>query len=125
MKIILIDAWNTLIKNKKLDIDLYNFLEKFENRKIILTNANNKEQINYGIVEMPYDVFSLSHKPNKDDSLYFKLLIEKYKLRITNLIYIEHNYEAVQSALSIGIKAHHYNPKDSNDKVYQFLLKNI
>ena len=35
MKIILIDAWNTLIKNKKLDIDLYNLLEKFENRKII------------------------------------------------------------------------------------------
>jgi len=125
MKIILIDAWNTLIKNKKLDIDLYNLLEKFENRKIILTNANNKELINYGIVEMPYDVFSLSHNPNKDDSLYFKLLIEKHNLSNTNLIYIEHNYEAVQSAMSIGINTHHYNPKDSNDKVYQFLLKNI
>ena len=74
---------------------------------------------------MPYDVFSLSHNPNKDDSLYFKLLIEKYNLSNTNLIYIEHNYEAVQSAMSIGIKTHHYNPKDSNDKVYQFLLKNI
>ena len=125
MKIILIDAWNTLIKNRKLDIDIYNLLEEFENRKIILTNANNSELIDYGIVGMPYDVFSLSHKPNKDDSLYFKLLIEKYNLRITNLIYIEHNYEAVQSALSIGIKTHHYNAKDSTDKLFQFLLKNI
>ena len=61
MKIILVDAWNTLIKNKKLDIDLYNLLEKFENRKIILTNANNNELIDYGIVEIPYDIFSLSH----------------------------------------------------------------
>tara|TARA_B110000211_G_scaffold210117_1_gene247979 strand:+ start:876 stop:1253 length:378 start_codon:yes stop_codon:yes gene_type:complete len=125
MKIILIDAWNTLVKNKKLDVDLYYLLEKFENRKIILTNANNNELIDYGIVEMPYDVFSLSHEPNKDDSLYFKLLIKKYNLINTNLIYIEHNYEAVQSAMSIGIKTHHYNPKDTNDSVYQFLLKNI
>ena len=50
MKIILIDAWNTLVKNKKLDVDLYYLLEKFENRKIILTNANNNELIDYGIV---------------------------------------------------------------------------
>ena len=34
MKIILIDAWNTLVKNKKLDIDLYNLLEKFKNRRL-------------------------------------------------------------------------------------------
>ena len=125
MKIILVDAWNTLIKNKKLDIDLYNLLEKFENRKIILTNANNNELIDYGIVEMPYDVFSLSHVPNKDDVLYFKLFIKKYDFSINNLIYIEHNQEAVKSAESIGIKTHHYNSKDSKDKLHQFLLKNI
>ena len=101
MKIILIDAWNTLVKNKKLDIDLYNLLEKFENRKIILTNANINELIDYGIVEMPYDVFSLSHDPNKDDVLYFKLFIKKHNFSINNLIYIEHNQEAVKSAESL------------------------
>ncbi|MDB9713008.1 hypothetical protein OAA78_04930, partial [Flavobacteriaceae bacterium] len=93
MKIILVDAWNTFIKNKTIDTGIYEILERFKNQKIILTNANNEELINYGIINMPYDVFSLSHKPNKVDPLYFKILIKKYNLIISDLIYIEHNQE--------------------------------
>ena len=96
MKIILVDAWNTLIKNKKIDSTIYNILEGLKNKKIILTNANDKELVNYGIINMPYEVFSLSHDPNKDNPFYFKLLIEKYSLNIDNLIYIEHNKEIAQ-----------------------------
>ena len=36
MKIILVDAWNTFIKNKKIDSNIYNILEDFKNKKIIL-----------------------------------------------------------------------------------------
>jgi len=35
MKIILVDAWNTFIKNKKIDSNIYNILEDFKNKKII------------------------------------------------------------------------------------------
>ena len=63
MKIILVDAWNTFIKDKKIDSTIYELLEGFKNKKIILTNANDQELINYGIINMPYEVFSLSHKP--------------------------------------------------------------
>ncbi|MDB4196594.1 hypothetical protein N9738_02330, partial [Flavobacteriaceae bacterium] len=67
MKTILVDAWNTFVKNNTIDSDIYKILESYENQKIILTNANDKELINLGIVNMPYKVFSLSHNPNKDD----------------------------------------------------------
>ena len=125
MKIILVDAWNTLIKNKKIDSTIYNILEGLKNKKIILTNANDKELVNYGIINMPYEVFILSHDPNKDNPFYFKLLIEKYSLSIDNLIYIEHNKEAVKSATSLGIKTHHYNPHEAVEELSKFLLKNL
>ncbi|MDA9067846.1 hypothetical protein N9K27_03725 [Flavobacteriaceae bacterium] len=125
MKTILVDAWNTFVKNNTIDSDIYKILESYENQKIILTNANNKELINLGIVNMPYKVFSLSHNPNKDDKLYFIKLIEKYNLIISDLVYIEHNKEAVKSAISLGIKTHHYKPQESTDELSQFLLKNM
>lgn len=125
MKTILVDAWNTFVKNNTIDSDIYKILESYENQKIILTNANDKELINLGIVNMPYKVFSLSHNPNKDDKLYFIKLIEKYNLIISDLVYIEHNIEAVKSAISLGIKTHHYKPQESTDELSQFLLKNM
>ncbi|MDA9572804.1 hypothetical protein N9R45_01450 [Flavobacteriaceae bacterium] len=125
MKTILVDAWNTFVKNNTIDSDIYKILESYENQKIILTNANDKELINLGIVNMPYKVFSLSHNPNKDDKLYFIKLIEKYNLIISDLVYIEHNKEAVKSAISLGIKTYHYKPQESTDELSQFLLKNM
>ena len=125
MKIILVDAWNTFIKDKKIDSTIYKLLESFKNKKIILTNANDQELINYGIINMPYEVFSLSHKPNKDNPLYFKSLIKKYNLFINDLIYIEHNKEAVKSAKSLGINTYHYIPMESTDKLSQFLLNSL
>ena len=125
MKTILVDAWNTFVKNNTIDSDIYKILESYENQKIILTNANNKELINLGIVNMPYKVFSLSHNPNEDDKLYFIKLIEKYNLIISDLVYIEHNKEAVKSAISLGIKTYHYKSQESTDELSQFLLKNM
>ena len=125
MKTILVDAWNTFVKNNTIDSDIYKILESYENQKIILTNANNKELINLGIVNKPYKVFSLSHNPNKNDKLYFIKLIEKYDLIISDLVYIEHNKEAVKSAISLGIKTYHYKPQESTDELSQFLLKNM
>jgi hypothetical protein len=42
-------------------------LDNFSNKKIILTNANEEEKVKFGIVNMPYEVFSISHNPNKTD----------------------------------------------------------
>ena len=124
MKVILVDAWNTFVKNNEIDISLHSFLDRFKNKKIILTNANDKQLIEFGIINMPYEVFSLSNNPNKSDVNYYKTLINKFNFKIENLLYIEHNIDAVNSAKSIGIKTHHY-IESENYKMNEFILKNI
>ena len=56
---------------------------------------------------------------------FYNHVIEKYNLIISDLVYIEHNKEAVKSAISLGIKTYHYKPQESTDELSQFLLKNM
>ena len=51
--------------------EMKELLNSFENKKIVLTNANDEEMIKFGIDKSPYKVFSLKHKPNKTDEKYF------------------------------------------------------
>ncbi len=113
-KTILVDAWNTLVTKDGIFKELQNLLEEFPNRKIIVTNANEEERVKYGIVNMPYEVFSLAHKPDKTDPEFFKKLLKHFSLTSDQVVYFEHNPEAVRSAQSIGIKAFNYN-KDTRD----------
>ena len=53
MKTILVDAWNTFVKNNTIDSDIYKILESYENQKIILTNANDKEPVSYTHLTLP------------------------------------------------------------------------
>jgi hypothetical protein len=78
MKTILVDAVNTFLVDGKINIEMKAMLDTFPHRKIIVTNANPDEQITYGLINMPYEMFSLSHSPNKPDPLYFKTLLQKY-----------------------------------------------
>jgi len=71
------------------------------NRKIIVTNANDEQLITLGIVNMPYEVFTLKHNPDKIDPKYFETLLNTYQLTADEVIYFEHNNEAVQSAQSL------------------------
>ena len=122
MKIILVDAWNTFVKEKKIDNELYKILEAFSNKKIILTNASQNERKEYGIIQMPYNVFSLSHNPEKSDPKYFQILCDKYNLNPDDLLYIEHNKIAYKTATLFGIISLLY--EGDNKSVEDFLLKN-
>ena len=122
MKIILVDAWNTFVKEKKIDNELYKILEAFSNKKIILTNASQNERKEYGIIQMPYNVFSLSHNPEKSDPKYFEILCDKYNLNPDDLLYIEHNKIAYKTATLFGIISLLY--EGDNKSVEDFLLKN-
>jgi HAD superfamily hydrolase (TIGR01509 family) len=103
MKTILVDAVNTFVVDGSINTDLQAMLDTFVNPKIIVTNANADEQVTYGLVDMPYEMFTLSHSPNKPDPLYFETLLEQYNLDAHDVIYFEHNPDAVKSAQSIGI----------------------
>jgi len=127
MKVILVDAINTLvIPSEGVYEPLLKLLDSYPNRKIVLTGANNEEFIQHGLDKLPYEVFTLRHDPEKSNPNYYKILLEQFDLAVEDLIYIEHNMEAIRSAESLDIKVFHYD-KDSKDinKLNQFLEFNI
>ena len=127
MKVILVDAINTLIiPDKGMYEPLLKVLEDYPNRKIVLTGANNEEFIQHGLDKIPYEVFTLKHNPEKSNPNYYKILLKQFDLAAEDLIYIEHNLEAIRSAESLNINTFHYD-KDLKDvnKLTQFLEINI
>jgi HAD superfamily hydrolase (TIGR01509 family) len=115
MKTILVDAVNAfVIKGEGIFEGLHNLLEKYPNRKIILTGANKEEREKFGLNNMPYEVFTLEHNPEKTDPEYYKKMLEYFNLTSEGVIYFEHNPDAVKSAESVGIKTFYYD-KDKKD----------
>ncbi len=127
MKVLLVDAINTLvIPGKGIYEPLFDLLKTYPNRKIVLTGANDKEFIEHGLDKIPYEVFTLKHNPEKSNSDYYKILLKHFDLTINEVLYIEHNLEALRSAESLKIKVFHYD-KDLKDinSLNQFLEINI
>jgi len=87
---------------------MHDLLENFPNRKIILTGANDEQFKEFGLGKMPYEVFTLKHNPEKTDPDYYKIMLKHFGLDKDDVIYFEHNPDAVKSAQSIGIKSYHY-----------------
>ncbi len=117
MKTILVDALGTfVIEDQGINQDLYGLLETYPNKKIILTNASDEQLVQFGIVDMPYEVFSLKHNPDKDNPEYFKTMLTNFGLTSADVIYFEHSLPAVESAKSVGITSHFYDA-DKKDLV--------
>lgn len=128
MKTILVDAVDGLIiKDKEEYIvfqEMYELLESFPNKKIILTGANDEQFKLFNLAKAPYEVFTLKHDPEKTDAKYFEIMLQHYNLNKDELIYFEHNPEAVKSAESIGIKSYYYNHQNKDLKVLKDFLNN-
>ncbi|PID51883.1 MAG: hypothetical protein CR972_04790 [Candidatus Moraniibacteriota bacterium] len=115
MKTILVDAVNTfVIEGEGIFTEMHQLLEQYPQQKIILTNADDEQVKTFGLDHMPYEVFTLKHNPEKTDSLYFTKMLAHFHLEPDDVIYFEHNEDAVKSARSVGIKTLHYN-KDTKD----------
>lgn len=109
MKTILVDAVNTFVlEGEGIYQPLYQLLEQYPNPKIIVTNANDEQITSFGLVNLPYPIFTLKHQPDKVDPVYFRTLFEHFKLTPSEVVYFEHNPAAVASAQSLGITALHY-----------------
>lgn len=112
MKTILVDAVDTfVIENEGISEEMHDLLEKFPNRKIIVTNADDAQMIEFGLTNMPYEVFTLKHNPDKTHPVYFERVLEHFSLTSDNVIYFEHNPDAVKSAESVGILSYRYDPE--------------
>jgi len=127
MKTILVDAMNTfVIEGKGINFEMHKLLETYPNKKIILTNADEEQMVKFGLDKMPYEVFTLEHSPDKPDRAYFLIMLSLFDLIDDEVIYFEHNFDAVKSAESAGIKTHYYD-KDKKDLVAlkKFLDENL
>lgn len=127
MKTILVDAVDAfIIEGEGIFKQMYDLLESFENRKIMLTGANDEQFKEFGLDDMPYEVFTLKHNPEKTDPEYYKKMLEHFGLTKDDVLYFEHNLEAVKSAQSIGITTHHYDPKKKDlASLRHFLVENL
>ena len=66
MKTILVDAINTfVIRGEGIFKEMKNLLDRYSNKKIILTNADDEQMNETGLNNMPYEVFTLKHNPDK------------------------------------------------------------
>ncbi len=117
MKTILVDAVDAfVIEGEGIYKPMHDLLETYPNRKIILTNANDEQMQRFGLTDMPYEVFTLKHNPDKPDPAYFKTMLAQFNLKPKEVVYFEHNPDAVKSAESIGIVSHQYDA-DKRDLV--------
>ena len=131
MKTILVDAVDCFVIEKEdgtfqIFKEMQDLLENFPNKKIILTGANDEQSKKFGLDKMPWEVFTLKHNPEKTNPEYYKIMLQKFNLSPDDVIYFEHNSDAVKSARSVGINAFYYN----NDKkdltvLKQFLDENL
>lgn len=105
---------------------MHELLEQYPNRKIVLTGANDEQMKAYGFDRVTYEVFTLKNDPPKADPAYYKTVLEKFGLDADDVVYFEHNKDAIKSAESVGIKTHYY---DSERKdlaaLKEFLDQNL
>lgn len=127
MKTILVDAIDCLCyKDKTIFQEMYELLESYPNKKIILTGANDDQFKQFGLNAMPYEVFTLKHNPEKTDSSYYQQMLTHFALRANDVVYVEHNLDAVKSAQSIGINSYYYdNERKDIGGVRLFLDNNL
>lgn len=127
MKTILVDAIYCFVSDKgEVFEEMYRLLETYSNPKILLTGADDEQFKKWNLASMPYEVFTLKHNPEKTNPEYYKVMLAKFNLDADEVIYFEHNLEAVKSAESVGIKSYFYddNIKDL-DALKEFLDSNL
>jgi FMN phosphatase YigB (HAD superfamily) len=130
MKTILVDAAYTFTieKNEKFEIfkEMLDLLESYPNKKIVLSGANNEQIIKYSLDNIPYELFTLKHNPEKTDPKYYEILLEQFGLKSDDVVYFEHNMEAVKNAESVKIKSYFYDEeKKELESLKNFLDENL
>lgn len=130
MKTILVDAVDAFIIEDsdgfKIFDEMRAMLDGFPNRKILLTGADDRQFLTFGLDKAPYEVFTLKHNPEKTDPLYFETLLRHFNLDKDEVVYFEHNPDAVKSAESAGIKSYFYDPQNRDlSALREFLVGNL
>ena len=127
MKIILVDAADTfVIEGEGIYKPMHELLEKYPNKKVLLTGADDEQMVEFGLIGMPYEVFTLKHDPEKTNPEYYRKMLEHFGLTKDDVVYFEHDPDAVKSAQSVGIRTSYYDPgKKDLEALKMFLDENL
>lgn len=127
MKTILVDAINGLVlEDGSILQPMYDLLETYSNPKLVLTGANDEQFKHFKLGDVPYEVFTLKHDPEKTDPAYFHKLLDHYMLAPEDVVYFEHSKDAVKSAESVGITTYFYDhTKEDMVALKEFLDSNL
>lgn len=127
MKTILVDAVDCIVSVEgQIFKEMFDLLESYPNKKIILTGANEEKFKQYGLDVIPYEVFTLRHNPEKTDPQYYTFMLGHLGFTTDDVIYFEHNPKAVESAQSVGITTYFYdNDKKDLNALKEFLDLNL
>ncbi len=91
MKTILVDAIDGLVvKGEGIFKEMHELLETYPNTKIVLTSANDEQFKMFGLGDVPYEVFTLKHNPEKTDPEYFRVMLKHFCLTSYNVIFFDH-----------------------------------
>lgn len=105
---------------------LYELLETYPNRKIVLTMAPDDLMEKWGLNKLPYEVYTSKLNPKKTDPDYYKQMLTHFGLDAKEVIYFEHNVEAVKAAESVGITSYFYDEsKKDLEALKKFLDSNL
>lgn len=124
MKTILVDAWNTFVTESWINKEMQELLDWFPNKKIILTNANEEEKKKLSIINMPYEVFSLNHNPDKTWDWFYEKMLKHFSLKKEDVVYFEHNKDAVEKAEIAWIDTFWYDKDKKDLKDLKIFLEN-
>ena len=127
MKTILVDLiYAFVFEDGEIFKEMYDLLETFPNKKILLTGADDERFKKLGLSKMPYEVSTLKGNPSKSDPKYYKIMLRHFGLGAGDVVYFEHNMDAVESAQSLGIKTYWYDSdKKDLDALKSFLVENL
>ena len=130
MKTILVDAvYAFVIENEGrfiINKDMHKMLEEFPNKKILLTGASDEKYKEFGLDNMPYEVFTLKNNPAKSESSYYEIMLKHFNLSKDDVVYFEHNEDAVKSAQSAGIITYYYNDEKMDlEGLKSYLTENL
>jgi len=127
VKTILVDAINGFVLEDGSILEpMHELLETYPNNKLVLTGANDEQFKKFKLDQIPYEVFTLKHDPEKTDPEYFKILLAKYGLKPEDVVYFEHNAKAADTARSVGVTTYFYDhTKEDMVALKQFLDENL
>ena len=115
MKTILVDAKDCFVNPRgEIFEEMHQMLEKYPNKKIILTNADYQDTNKFNLNDMPYEVFTLKDNPGKPDPRYYETMLYNFGLEAKDVICFENREDAVKGAQAVGIKVYHYNKNEKD-----------